>query len=132
MSENTKHTPGPWNWFTGRDVDETKPHMKFLRGSNGQGFAHTVGLLEPEDTNNANLITSAPDLFKLLQDIGNVWDDVAHGVPFRCPELTERLRELEFLPSNEEDTSVGDNPRIGSSFDDFLAEEEKEDSSPEG
>lgn len=64
MSETTAqiaHTPGPWSWFV--PVHGKLSGMKFLfSGTNKQGFAHTVGLDEPEDTANANLIAAAPDL----------------------------------------------------------------------
>lgn len=57
------HTPGPWAWFTGKNaVDPSQPHIKFFHGASGQGFAHTVGLAEPEDTANARLIVAAPEL----------------------------------------------------------------------
>ncbi len=42
--------------------------MKFLVGANGQGFCHTVGLNEPEDSANANLIAAAPELLEALRD----------------------------------------------------------------
>ena len=56
-----KATPGPWMWFTEHKGDSDKPHVKFLKSKvNNQGFAHTVGLSEPQDTANADLIAAAP------------------------------------------------------------------------
>jgi hypothetical protein len=75
MSEQAKHTPGPWEWFTKVNGDGTRSKefdgqsVKFLLGSDGQGFAHTVGLNEPQDTANANLIAAAPDLLSAITTI---------------------------------------------------------------
>lgn len=66
MSEQ-KHTPGPWKWFVGKDVDPTKPHIRHFVGANGQGFALTVGLGVEEDTANGNLIATAPELLEALK-----------------------------------------------------------------
>lgn len=67
-----KHTPGPWYWFTSLRLDKIDPaeryvkesgeHLRHFTGSNGQGFALTVGLSEERDEANANLIAAAPDL----------------------------------------------------------------------
>lgn len=54
------HTPGPWTFFE-------RDSMKYLVGADGQGFAHTVGLLEPRDTANARLIAAAPALLEALE-----------------------------------------------------------------
>lgn len=60
-----KATPGPWMWFTEHKGDSDKPHVKFLKSKvNNQGFAHTVGLSEPQDTANADLIAAAPELLE--------------------------------------------------------------------
>ena len=69
MIDQTKSTPGPWKWFMSPDTDTKKPHMKHFIGSNGQGFALTVGLSEPEDTANAALIAAAPALVEALERI---------------------------------------------------------------
>jgi hypothetical protein len=58
----TAHTSEPWSWFTGRNVAAGAPCVKHLVGGNGQGFGLTVGLPEPEDTLNANLMIAAPAL----------------------------------------------------------------------
>jgi hypothetical protein len=71
------HTPGPWEWFTTSDV--SRPHVKFLKAASGQGFAHTVGLHEPVDTANANLIAAAPDLLAALKAIVAVLQKEAPG-----------------------------------------------------
>lgn len=63
----SSHTPGPWEWFTRRETRLGEMCMKYLKGSDGQGFAHTVGLHEPCDTANANLIAAAPDLLAALK-----------------------------------------------------------------
>lgn len=62
-------SPGPWEWFAGKTCGEGhgSMSMKFLKASSGQGFAHTVGLSEPTDTANANLIAAAPDLLAALK-----------------------------------------------------------------
>lgn len=62
-----KHTPGPWTFESGKSFRGMT--TKFLIGDNGQGFAHTVGLNEPEDTANAHLMISAPDMLAALEDI---------------------------------------------------------------
>lgn len=67
-----KHTPGPWDWFTGMDsnsalIKSSSPGMRFFVGANGQGFAHTVGLPGEEDVANANLIAAAPDLLDVAR-----------------------------------------------------------------
>ena len=59
-------TPGPWRWFTDHKGDPKLPHMKFLVGANGQGLGHTVGLTEPEDTENADFILLAVNRFEEL------------------------------------------------------------------
>lgn len=69
-----KHTPGPWDWFVEHNVDngelsKDRPSdrcVRFLVGSNGQGFAHTVGLQHEQDEANARLIAAAPQLLECL------------------------------------------------------------------
>lgn len=64
-------TPGPWTWVThpsGAKFIGGEPSMKFLVGADGQGFAHTVGLSEPTDRANADLMVAAPDLYAALQE----------------------------------------------------------------
>ncbi len=70
----TKHTPGPWTWFTGfkknsaETIRETGERIRFVMGGpNDQGLAHTVGLNEETDTANAHLIAAAPELLAALQ-----------------------------------------------------------------
>lgn len=62
------HTPGPWEWVKGNEVRRGLS-MKFLKGADNQGFAHTVGLGEPLDTANARLIAAAPDLLAALKAV---------------------------------------------------------------
>lgn len=63
------HTPGPWTWF---DMKRSGVHsagdpcMKGFVGGDGQGFAHTVGLMEPRDTANARLIARAPEMYAFI------------------------------------------------------------------
>lgn len=45
--------------------------MRFLTGSNGQGFAHTVGLDEEQDLANTRLICAAPQLLEALEALLN-------------------------------------------------------------
>lgn len=68
----TKHTPAPWTWFSklaedGTHIQEEGFRMRFLTGSNGQGFAHTVGLDEEQDLANTRLICAAPQLLEALR-----------------------------------------------------------------
>src|SRR5688500_13326590 len=72
-TNRSTHTPGPWTWFiSDRDAEVFRlgePTMKFLKGSDEQGFAHTVGLKEPRDTANARLIANAPTMLALVRRI---------------------------------------------------------------
>jgi hypothetical protein len=85
------HTPAPWAWFTGKHpVDPLRPHMKWLVGADGQGFAMTPGLNEPTDTANANLLIAAPELLaachravRMLEQKQGV-DAVADSVLQQC------------------------------------------------
>lgn len=75
------HTPGPWEWYTnpirGEKCLTNGPTMKFLVGSDGQGFAHTVGLQEPQDEANAQLMVAAPDLLAALKRLRDLDVDCA-------------------------------------------------------
>ncbi len=81
----TNITPWPWEWFTSqkdgtRLQDKTKTQMRFLVGSNGQGFAHTVGLNPVEDSANAALIAAAPEMYDVIEQLvkrGSTLDDCA-------------------------------------------------------
>ena len=73
------HTPGPWSWFTKAEPDTENAKLvhtqervgdmcqRYLVGSNGQGFAHTVGMSHEQDEANARLIAAAPDLLEALE-----------------------------------------------------------------
>ncbi len=75
MSEQGKHTPGPWTWFTGfkantsETLREPGDCMRYVMGGPlDQGLAHTVGLNEETDTANAHLIAAAPDLLRAAKE----------------------------------------------------------------
>jgi hypothetical protein len=59
------HTPGPWRFFDGHRKDDLV--SRHLVGANGQGFAKTVGLGDPEDIANAHLIAAARELLAALR-----------------------------------------------------------------
>ena len=79
MNKQAKHSPLPWDWHTHpngrnskrRDGDDRQ--MRFLVASDGQGFAHTVGLEHDTDEANAAFIVRAvnhhDELVALLEEI---------------------------------------------------------------
>lgn len=65
-------TPGPWRWASDVRTGEqnrTALAMRFLIAANGQGFAHTFGLIAEDgnDAANADLMAAAPDLLAALE-----------------------------------------------------------------
>jgi hypothetical protein len=96
-----EHTPTPWHWFTGKDVDITEPHMKFLVGANGQGMAHTVGLQEPTDTANAAFIVKAVNchdqLVAAIVDMIRLIDNFDEPIRFHEQERLEKARSVAYL-----------------------------------
>lgn len=96
-ASHVAHTPGPWRWFAGARADTTKPHMKYLVGANEQGFGHTVGLQEPEDTANAHLIAAAPELLAACKALVTLHADPLGGVL----EMSARQRAREAIAKAE-------------------------------
>lgn len=97
------HTPGPWTFFTECEATPDRPQtMKFLKGADGQGFAHTVGLSEPTDTANARLIAAAPELLGELKTVRE-WinqlldfqpDEAADAITNNGEDVTQRIDDL--------------------------------------
>lgn len=75
MSEKAEATPGPWYWFTDvntRAQDREVWSIRFLAGSDGQGFAHTVGLNPARDAANADMIAAARDMYEALKAVQKI------------------------------------------------------------
>lgn len=68
MSNESKHTPGPWTLLS-----PNKKGYRYLRTDRWSKFARVVTILEgsesedPEGLANALLITAAPDMLKALE-----------------------------------------------------------------
>lgn len=100
-------TPGPWKWGdTVRDGDLSvekvnEPCMKFLVGSNRQGFASTVGLSIEEDKANADLIAAArtalPELISSTEQLGYLLRRASSKLAlYRAQDSGEYIGEMEY------------------------------------
>ena len=93
-------TPVPWTHFTDRTIDLSRPHMKFIVGSNGQGLAHSVGMHDPQDAANVQLIcllaTHGRALIEALKQQRAVLAEL-QDVGFSCTALAAwtRLGQLD-------------------------------------
>lgn len=99
MSETktkVEFTPGPWKWFSkitdkGERIQCEDGSMKFLVGSDGQGFAHTVGLSsEGVDAANAALIAAAPCLYQALNNFMALIESEDVFIRTKSKELDEQ------------------------------------------
>jgi len=71
----SKHTPGPWHYI-GVEPDYPNEHSVVALNRFGKAYiARTIGgLNEAEEQANARLITAAPALLEVLQDLAEIRD----------------------------------------------------------